>query len=94
MSRIEDKVFGISSAAIEVLEKLFLFGPTLDGDLPSKNGRGELCRLSYCDTWNGWSFLTSVGIEYAVSVLLLEGKKARFLRERSEAIHLMRHPKD
>ena len=88
---IQDKIMGMSSAAREVHEKLFLFGPTLDGDLPSKNGRGELCQLGFCETWNGWNFLTSVGVEYAVNSLLLESKKAKFLRERSQAIHQMRH---
>lgn len=89
--KIEDQVFGMSSAAREVLEKLFLFGPRLDGDVPSKAGRGELIQLDLCSRWNGWNWLNQNGIRFAVEVMLLEGKKERFLKERSDAIHHYRH---
>jgi len=83
---IQDKVFCMSSAAREVLEKLFMFGPRLDGDMPSKAGRSELVELGLCDRWEGWNWLTKDGVKYAVDVLLLERKKEKFLDERSNAI--------
>lgn len=89
--KIEDQVFGMSGAAREVLEKLFKFGPLLDGDMPSKAGRSELVQIDLCSRWNGWNWLNQNGIRFAVEVMLLEGKKELFLKERSEAIHHYRH---
>jgi hypothetical protein len=89
---IQDQVFGMSSGAREVLEKLFLFGPRLDGDIPSKAGRSDLVELGYCNRWEGWNWLSEAGVKFAVEVMLMEGKKERWLEERSSAIHAMRHP--
>lgn len=56
-----------SSASIEVLWQLFLNGPTWDGDICSKSGRGELFEAQLASRVNGWSFLTKEGIEMALS---------------------------
>lgn len=73
---------------------LFFHGPTLDGDVPSKAGRGDLVDLGYCDRWNGWNWLTEAGVKFAVDSLLLEGQKERWKRERSEGVHRLRHPEE
>lgn len=88
---IQDQVFGMSGAAREVLDKLFVFGPCLDGNIPSKAGRSELIQLGHSAYYNGWNWLTEQGVKYAVDVLLLERKKDRMLDERSEAVHHHRH---
>lgn len=58
----------LSSAAVEVLGQLFVFGPTWDGDIASKSGRGELFNLKLADRADGWSFLTEAGVRLAISV--------------------------
>lgn len=40
----------ISGAAIDVLHKLFHYGPQNDGGLPSKAGMAELTQLGWADT--------------------------------------------
>lgn len=89
---IEDMVFGMSAAARDVMRCLFFNGPTLDGDVPSKNGRDEICSLGYAERWDGWQWLTKTGVQFAVNSMLMEGQKAKWQRERSHAIHQMRHP--
>lgn len=91
---IRDKIFGMTSATRDVIRCLFFHGPTSDGDVPSKFGRDEAVRLGYAERWNGWQFLTSDGTRFAVENLLLDREKERWQRERSEAVHRMRHPKD
>lgn len=90
--QIEDKIYGMSSAARDVMRCLFFYGPTLDGDVPSKNGRGELVELGYAECWNGWQWLTQKGVEFAVNSLCLGGQKDKWQRERSNAVHRLRHP--
>lgn len=94
MTDIQDKVFGMSSAARAVLEQLFLFGPRLDGDVASKSGRSDLVDKGLCERWNGWNWLTKAGVQFAVDVMLLERRKDRHLDERSAAVHAMRHPEE
>lgn len=42
---------GLSSSAIEMLGQLYVSGPTWDGNVCSKQGRGELCRAGLA--WDG-----------------------------------------
>lgn len=51
-----------------VLWQLFRNGPTCDGDICTKAGRGELFNLGYSSRVNGWSFITPEGMEFAVRV--------------------------
>ena len=39
----------LSSAAIDMLGQLYVNGPTWDGNVCSKQGRGELCRAGRHD---------------------------------------------
>lgn len=92
MSDVRDKIFGMSSGAREVMRCLFLHGPTLDGDVPCKQGCNEICKLGYAERWNGWQWLTLSGVEFAVNSLLFEREKEKWQRERSNAVHNSRHP--
>ena len=74
---IRDTIFGMSGAARDVLRCLFLRGPTWDGDVPSKSGRDELCRLGFAERWNGWQWLTRSGAEFAVTVMMLDREKEK-----------------
>jgi hypothetical protein len=56
----------LSSAAIEVLGQLFVKGPTWDGNISSKSGRGELCEAGLAERGFGWAWLTRDGVQAAV----------------------------
>ena len=56
----------LSSAAKEVLGQLFMGGPTWDGNVASKTGRGELVRLGLAFHENGFASLTPEGVRVAV----------------------------
>jgi len=58
----------LSSAAIAVLHQLFIGGPTWDGNIVSKPGRGELYKAGYADRVEGFAFLTREGVKLAVSI--------------------------
>lgn len=92
MGDVRDKIFGLSGFARETMRCLFFHGPTQDGDVPSKQGRSELIELGYAARWNGWQWLTEAGVRFAVGSLLLDREKERWQRERSQAVHQMRHP--
>jgi hypothetical protein len=47
----------LSSAATEVLMQLFVTGPTWDGNIISKAGRGELVELGLAFHENGWGLV-------------------------------------
>lgn len=55
----------MSPCAIECLGQLFVSGPTWDGNICTKAGRGELFELGLCDRINGFAFLTKEGVELA-----------------------------
>ncbi len=57
---------GLSSSAIEVLGQLFVKGPTWDGNIVSKAGRGELCQAGLAFHAYGWASLTAEGIRTAI----------------------------
>jgi hypothetical protein len=81
MSELEDKMRGMSSSAHEVMWQLFKNGPTWDGDIVSKSGRGELFKASLASRVEGWSYLTAEGMELAVRVFLMGDRKERWDRE-------------
>ena len=56
----------LSSSAIEVLGQLFVKGPTWDGNISSKSGRGELVTYGLALHEGGWAFLTSEGVRVAI----------------------------
>ena len=56
----------LSSAAIEMLGQLYVSGPTWDGNVCSKQGRGELCRAGLAWHEHGYASLTPEGVRVAV----------------------------
>ena len=62
----------LSSAANDVLRQLFKNGPTWDGNLVSKVGRGELVALDLAERYNGYQWLTMKGVQYALNILKLD----------------------
>jgi hypothetical protein len=60
------KPLELSPAAIDVLGQLYTNGPTWDGNVASKMGRGELCQAGLAWHEHGYAFLTSEGVRTAV----------------------------
>lgn len=60
------KIEPLSSTAIEVLGQLYVGGPTWDGNVCSKAGRGELCRAGLAWHQHGYASLTPEGLRTAV----------------------------
>lgn len=56
----------LSSAAIEMIGQLYVNGPTWDGNVCSKAGRGELCRAGLAHHEHGYAWLTAEGVRTAV----------------------------
>ena len=56
----------LSSAAVEVLGQLYVSGPTWDGNVASKVGRGELCCAGLAWHEHGYASLTPEGVRVAV----------------------------
>jgi hypothetical protein len=56
----------LSAAAVEVLGQLYVNGPTWDGNICSKNGRGELCRAGLAWHEHGYANLSPEGVRTAV----------------------------
>lgn len=62
----EFKAEALSSTAIEMLGQLYVSGPTWDGNVCSKVGRGELCRAGLAFHAHGYASLTPEGVRTAV----------------------------
>lgn len=60
------KIEPLSSAAVEVLGQLFVNGPTWDGNICSKAGRGELIGAELAWHQHGYASLTPEGVRVAV----------------------------
>lgn len=56
----------LSSAAIDVLAQLYVSGPTWDGNVSSKVGRGELIRAGLAWHEHGYASLTPEGVRVAI----------------------------
>lgn len=78
----------LSATAIEVLGQLYVSGPTWDGNICSKVGRGELCRAGLAQHAHGYAFLTSEGVraaaEWDISDLRARGEK-RWVEKRRKS---------
>jgi len=59
-------VESLTPAAIEVLGQLYVNGPTWDGNICSKQGRGELYRAGLAWHQHGYASLTPEGVRTAV----------------------------
>lgn len=55
----------LSSSAVEMLGQLYVNGPTWDGNVCSKVGRGELCRAGLAFHAHGYASLTPDGVKLA-----------------------------
>lgn len=53
----------LSAAEREVLLQLFTHGPVWDGNIVSKTGRSDLVSKGYADRYEGFSFLTALGVQ-------------------------------
>jgi hypothetical protein len=60
------KVEPLSSAAVDVLGQLYVNGPTWDGNVSSKAGRGDLIRAGLAWHEHGYASLTPEGLRTAV----------------------------
>jgi hypothetical protein len=80
-------VTSLSPAAIDVLEQLFVSGPTWDGNLVSKSGRTELVRDGLAFAKHGYNSLTAEGINVAatrdVNLLRRRRNKAWYTKVRT-----------
>jgi hypothetical protein len=56
----------LSAAAIDVLAQLFVKGPTWDGNITSKSGRGDLVAAGLAFHAHGWASLTPEGVRVAI----------------------------
>ncbi len=72
----------LAANEIEVLEQLFIQGPTWDGNICSKSGRDQLFDLKLASRLEGYSFLTAAGIRLALSNRVDRKKETRHRRER------------
>lgn len=78
----------LSPCAIEVLGQLYVGGPIWDGNICSKNGRGELCRAGLAEHAHGYAFLTAEGVATAVEwsiVDLRRRKEERWIEKRRKS---------
>lgn len=69
----------LSPNAVEMLGQLFVNGPTWDGNVCSKAGRGELFDLKLAFRVEGFTTLTEKGLRLAI-----EWKQARWDRWRKK----------
>lgn len=58
----------MTPAMREVLKQLWLFGPTWDGNVVSKQGRNELVTRGWALHTNGHAYLTESGVALAVGL--------------------------
>jgi hypothetical protein len=82
------KVDGLSSAAVEMLGQLYVGGPTWDGNVCSKQGRGELCRAGLAWHEHGYASLTPDGVRIAVEWPIADLQRRhndRWLKKRRES---------
>ena len=61
----------------EALWQMFKDGPIWDGNLVCKTSRKWLKEHGYCDQSSGFNFLTSVGVDLAVSLGMDRRKEDR-----------------
>lgn len=76
----------LSGAAIDVLNQLFLNGPTWDGDVASKAGRDELYDLKLIGRHEGYQFILREGVRLALANRL-DTKKNRRDRDRNRRLN-------
>src|SRR5579859_2582527 len=78
MTDLGKRIFGLGGNARECLWQLFRDGPTWDGNICTKAGRGQLFEVGYADRHNGWSFLTKDGMKFAIDSMNMGDDKERW----------------
>lgn len=68
MSTLPKTLQPITGGMRDVLEQLWLKGPTWDGNIVSKMGRNELVTRGWALHMNGHAFLTAEGVTLAVGL--------------------------
>lgn len=74
----------LSSAAVDVLEQLFINGPCWDGNLVSKSGRSELVEVGLAFRRDGWQSLTQEGLRLAISADVKARTNQRWYRKQQD----------
>lgn len=64
-TRSELEALALSPNAIEMLAQLYAYGPTWDGNVATKVGRGELVHAGLAFHAHGYASLTSEGVRVA-----------------------------
>jgi hypothetical protein len=78
----------LSPNAIEMLGQLYVGGPTWDGNVVSKNGRGELVRAGLAWHEHGYAQLTPEGVSLAAEWDIRDLKRRnaeRWIKKRRES---------
>lgn len=83
-------IVSLKENEIEVMEQLFFFGPTWDGNIVSKSGRDQLFDLKLASRVEGYSFLTADGIRLALRNGVDRKKEVKRRRERERLTKLDR----
>lgn len=78
----------LRSNELEVVKCLFFHGPTWDGNIPSKQGRNDLCGMGLAHHEFGFAWLTREGVEYAVKTLQMDRAKEKWERDGQETTDL------
>ena len=73
----------LTSNAQEVLGYLFVRGPLEDGDISSKNGRGELHAHGMVERGEGWTWLTQRGVYCAIHARVKDWSDQRWHKKQS-----------
>lgn len=71
----------LSTFALDVVQQLFVQGPTWDGNIASKNGRDELCDKGFAFHSNGWTSLTAEGVSFAINAPVKNWRGQRWYRK-------------
>ena len=71
----------LSGAAKDVMMQCFVRGPTWDGNVISKNGRGELVERGLARHGYGWCWLTDDGVRMAVEAPVKGWSDQRWYRK-------------
>jgi hypothetical protein len=87
---VQPYTVSVSLAAneVEVLEQLFIHGPTWDGNIVSKSGRDQLFDLKLAGRVEGYSFLLAAGIRLCLNNRVDRKKEANRRREREKLAKL------
>ncbi len=83
---MELKFEELKSNEQDVLEELFLNGPTWDGYIVSKTGRDSLCDLGLAEHRSAWAFLTRAGVMMAITADVRERADTRWRRKQQTSM--------